>query len=207
MFSFFSGQIHYGFMVILSCATFELFCAFRRGTPKLGMAKVTHVDFPPRETVSYTKETQTPVVTQQKEGDSQILLHYYKSFFANVYRKWITSGGDLSWDESKGTLRPRKTREVKGEKNTEPHRQLRFGITHEQDETTSDGKEKCDLGERYEALLIRLLIASEACQYGCNCYSEAFMLTPHVEHMRHKFCKTCGYAACSWLIYVMTDAE
>lgn len=33
------------------------------------MAKVTQVDFPPREIVSYTKETQTPVMTQQKEGD------------------------------------------------------------------------------------------------------------------------------------------
>uniref|UniRef100_A0AAQ5YWW1 Dynein, cytoplasmic 1, intermediate chain 2a n=1 Tax=Amphiprion ocellaris TaxID=80972 RepID=A0AAQ5YWW1_AMPOC len=52
------------------CAKFQLFCAFRRGTPKLGMAKVTQVDFPPRETVSYTKETQTPVMTQSKEGDS-----------------------------------------------------------------------------------------------------------------------------------------
>uniref|UniRef100_H2V8L0 Dynein cytoplasmic 1 intermediate chain 2 n=1 Tax=Takifugu rubripes TaxID=31033 RepID=H2V8L0_TAKRU len=39
----------------------------RRQTPKLGMAKVTQVDFPPREIVSYTKETQTPVVTQEKE--------------------------------------------------------------------------------------------------------------------------------------------
>ncbi|XP_071378884.1 cytoplasmic dynein 1 intermediate chain 2, partial [Centroberyx affinis] len=38
-----------------------------RGPLKLGMAKITHVDFPPRETVSYTKETQTPVMTQQKE--------------------------------------------------------------------------------------------------------------------------------------------
>uniref|UniRef100_A0A672JFR5 Cytoplasmic dynein 1 intermediate chain 2-like n=1 Tax=Salarias fasciatus TaxID=181472 RepID=A0A672JFR5_SALFA len=38
-----------------------------RGTPKLGMAKITQVDFPPRETVSYTKETQTPVMTQTKE--------------------------------------------------------------------------------------------------------------------------------------------
>uniref|UniRef100_A0A8C3AW38 Dynein cytoplasmic 1 intermediate chain 2 n=1 Tax=Cyclopterus lumpus TaxID=8103 RepID=A0A8C3AW38_CYCLU len=60
-----------------------------RGTPKLGMAKVTQVDFPPRETVSYTKETQTPVVTQQKEGDSQILLHRFilqngQCFFANT---------------------------------------------------------------------------------------------------------------------------
>lgn len=39
------------------------------------MAKVTQVDFPPRETVSYTKETQTPVMTQQKEGDSLIMLY------------------------------------------------------------------------------------------------------------------------------------
>uniref|UniRef100_A0A7N9AMD2 Dynein cytoplasmic 1 intermediate chain 2 n=1 Tax=Mastacembelus armatus TaxID=205130 RepID=A0A7N9AMD2_9TELE len=39
----------------------------RRGTPKLGMAKITQVDFPPRETVSYTKETQTPVMSQPKE--------------------------------------------------------------------------------------------------------------------------------------------
>uniref|UniRef100_A0A8C6WWV4 Dynein, cytoplasmic 1, intermediate chain 2a n=1 Tax=Neogobius melanostomus TaxID=47308 RepID=A0A8C6WWV4_9GOBI len=38
-----------------------------RVAPKLGMAKVTHVDFPPREMVSYTKETQTPVLTQPKE--------------------------------------------------------------------------------------------------------------------------------------------
>lgn len=36
------------------------------------MAKVTQVDFPPRETVSYTKETQTPAPTQAKEGDSFI---------------------------------------------------------------------------------------------------------------------------------------
>uniref|UniRef100_A0A8D3ATN7 Dynein cytoplasmic 1 intermediate chain 2 n=1 Tax=Scophthalmus maximus TaxID=52904 RepID=A0A8D3ATN7_SCOMX len=48
-----------------------LFCASRRATPKLGMAKVTQVDFPPRETVSYTKETQTPVLTQQKEEEEE----------------------------------------------------------------------------------------------------------------------------------------
>ncbi|XP_018584456.1 cytoplasmic dynein 1 intermediate chain 2 isoform X2 [Scleropages formosus] len=40
-----------------------------RGPLKLGMAKITHVDFPPREIVSYTKETQTPVMTQQKEEE------------------------------------------------------------------------------------------------------------------------------------------
>uniref|UniRef100_A0A8C6UID3 Dynein, cytoplasmic 1, intermediate chain 2a n=1 Tax=Neogobius melanostomus TaxID=47308 RepID=A0A8C6UID3_9GOBI len=42
--------------------------------PKLGMAKVTHVDFPPREMVSYTKETQTPVLTQPKEGETHITV-------------------------------------------------------------------------------------------------------------------------------------
>uniref|UniRef100_H3C5N3 Dynein cytoplasmic 1 intermediate chain 2 n=1 Tax=Tetraodon nigroviridis TaxID=99883 RepID=H3C5N3_TETNG len=43
----------------------------RRQTPKLGMAKVTQVDFPPREIVSYAKETQTPVVTQEKEEEEE----------------------------------------------------------------------------------------------------------------------------------------
>uniref|UniRef100_A0A8C5EG55 Cytoplasmic dynein 1 intermediate chain 2-like n=1 Tax=Gouania willdenowi TaxID=441366 RepID=A0A8C5EG55_GOUWI len=46
-------------------------CDFRRGTPKLGMTKITQVDFPPRETVSYTKETQTPIPTQSKEEDEE----------------------------------------------------------------------------------------------------------------------------------------
>ncbi|XP_044525734.1 cytoplasmic dynein 1 intermediate chain 2 isoform X4 [Gracilinanus agilis] len=39
----------------------------RRGPIKLGMAKITQVDFPPREIVTYTKETQTPVMAQPKE--------------------------------------------------------------------------------------------------------------------------------------------
>ncbi|XP_012691871.1 dynein, cytoplasmic 1, intermediate chain 2a [Clupea harengus] len=43
----------------------------RRGPVKLGMAKVTHVDFPPKEMVSYTKETQTPVMTEQKEEEEE----------------------------------------------------------------------------------------------------------------------------------------
>ncbi|MEQ2196443.1 Cytoplasmic dynein 1 intermediate chain 2, partial [Xenoophorus captivus] len=43
----------------------------RRVTPKLGMAKVTQVDFPPRETVSYTKETQTPAPSQPKEEEEE----------------------------------------------------------------------------------------------------------------------------------------
>ncbi|XP_061827610.2 dynein, cytoplasmic 1, intermediate chain 2a isoform X3 [Nerophis lumbriciformis] len=58
-------------IVELFFAVFELVCAFRRGTPRLGMAKVTQVDFPPRETVSYTKETQTPIATQPKEDEEE----------------------------------------------------------------------------------------------------------------------------------------
>lgn len=48
---------------------------FRRGPVKLGMAKITQVDFPPREIVTYTKETQTPVMTQPKEGEW--LIYFY----------------------------------------------------------------------------------------------------------------------------------
>ncbi|XP_016319675.1 dynein, cytoplasmic 1, intermediate chain 2a isoform X1 [Sinocyclocheilus anshuiensis] len=42
-----------------------------RGPLKLAMAKVTHVDFPPKEVVSYTKETQTPTMTEQKEEEDE----------------------------------------------------------------------------------------------------------------------------------------
>nr|KAF6353165.1 dynein cytoplasmic 1 intermediate chain 2 [Pipistrellus kuhlii] len=42
-----------------------------RGPIKLGMAKITQVDFPPREIVTYTKETQTPVMAQPKEDDEE----------------------------------------------------------------------------------------------------------------------------------------
>lgn len=48
---------------------------FRRGPVKLGMAKITQVDFPPREIVTYTKETQTPIMTQPKEGEW--FIYYY----------------------------------------------------------------------------------------------------------------------------------
>uniref|UniRef100_A0A4W4H1J3 Dynein, cytoplasmic 1, intermediate chain 2a n=1 Tax=Electrophorus electricus TaxID=8005 RepID=A0A4W4H1J3_ELEEL len=41
-----------------------------RGAVKLGMVKVTHVDFPPKEVVSYTKETQTP--TQKEEEEEEL---------------------------------------------------------------------------------------------------------------------------------------
>ncbi|XP_012506210.1 PREDICTED: cytoplasmic dynein 1 intermediate chain 2 isoform X2 [Propithecus coquereli] len=43
----------------------------RRGPIKLGMAKITQVDFPPREVVTYTKETQTPVMAQPKEDEEE----------------------------------------------------------------------------------------------------------------------------------------
>ncbi|KAM5279993.1 cytoplasmic dynein 1 intermediate chain 2 isoform 6-T6 [Ctenodactylus gundi] len=43
----------------------------RRGPVKLGMAKITQVDFPPREIVTYTKETQTPVMAQPKEDEEE----------------------------------------------------------------------------------------------------------------------------------------
>uniref|UniRef100_A0A672SDI0 Cytoplasmic dynein 1 intermediate chain 2-like n=1 Tax=Sinocyclocheilus grahami TaxID=75366 RepID=A0A672SDI0_SINGR len=42
-----------------------------RGPLKLAMVKVTHVDFPPKEVVSYTKETQTPTMTEQKEEEDE----------------------------------------------------------------------------------------------------------------------------------------
>ncbi|XP_016123600.1 cytoplasmic dynein 1 intermediate chain 2 isoform X5 [Sinocyclocheilus grahami] len=43
----------------------------RRGPLKLGMSKVTQVDFPPRELVSYTKETQTPTQTHHKDDEEE----------------------------------------------------------------------------------------------------------------------------------------
>ncbi|XP_051562686.1 cytoplasmic dynein 1 intermediate chain 2 isoform X5 [Myxocyprinus asiaticus] len=43
----------------------------RRGPLKLGMSKVTQVDFPPKELVSYTKETQTPTQTQHREDEEE----------------------------------------------------------------------------------------------------------------------------------------
>ncbi|XP_051997324.1 cytoplasmic dynein 1 intermediate chain 2-like isoform X2 [Xyrauchen texanus] len=41
----------------------------RCGPLKLGMSKVTQVDIPPRELVSYSKETQTPTQTQSREDE------------------------------------------------------------------------------------------------------------------------------------------
>ncbi|XP_059416945.1 cytoplasmic dynein 1 intermediate chain 2-like isoform X6 [Carassius carassius] len=43
----------------------------RRGPLKLGMSKVTQVDFPPKELVSYTKETQTPTQTHHKDDEEE----------------------------------------------------------------------------------------------------------------------------------------
>ncbi|XP_026070255.1 cytoplasmic dynein 1 intermediate chain 2 isoform X4 [Carassius auratus] len=43
----------------------------RRGPLKLGMSKVTQVDFPPKELVSYTKETQTPTQTDHKDNEEE----------------------------------------------------------------------------------------------------------------------------------------
>lgn len=61
--------------------TFDFFAFFRRGPIKLAMSKITQVDFPPRETVSYTKETQTPVMSQPKEGEYLISLILLSFFF------------------------------------------------------------------------------------------------------------------------------
>uniref|UniRef100_A0A8C4J035 Dynein cytoplasmic 1 intermediate chain 1 n=1 Tax=Dromaius novaehollandiae TaxID=8790 RepID=A0A8C4J035_DRONO len=41
----------------------------RRRLHKLGVSKITQVDFLPREVVSYSKETQTPLATHQSEED------------------------------------------------------------------------------------------------------------------------------------------
>ncbi|KAG7258300.1 hypothetical protein CRUP_009603 [Coryphaenoides rupestris] len=49
----------------------QLHSELGRAPQKLAMTKTTHADFPPREVVSYTKETQTPVVTQQKEAEEE----------------------------------------------------------------------------------------------------------------------------------------
>ncbi|XP_072269013.1 cytoplasmic dynein 1 intermediate chain 1 isoform X3 [Pyxicephalus adspersus] len=43
----------------------------RRRLNKLGVSKITQVDFLPREVVSYSKETQTPISTQQAEEEEE----------------------------------------------------------------------------------------------------------------------------------------
>lgn len=60
-----------------------MFCVFRHVAPKLGMAKITQVDFPPRETVSYSKETQTPAMTPANKGDLEIFIYSHKKTQTN----------------------------------------------------------------------------------------------------------------------------
>lgn len=50
------------------------FVPYRRRLHKLGVSKVTQVDFLPREVVSYSKETQTPLATHQSEGKQWLLF-------------------------------------------------------------------------------------------------------------------------------------
>ncbi|KAJ7415422.1 hypothetical protein WISP_78512 [Willisornis vidua] len=44
----------------------------KRRLHKLGVSKITQVDFLPREVVSYSKETQTPLATHQSEDESPL---------------------------------------------------------------------------------------------------------------------------------------
>ncbi|GAA6078624.1 dynein, cytoplasmic 1, intermediate chain 2a isoform X1 [Tachysurus ichikawai] len=48
-------------------STLLLHSELGRGPAKLSIAKVIQVDFPPKEVVSYCKETQTPILSEQKE--------------------------------------------------------------------------------------------------------------------------------------------
>lgn len=58
------------------CYVFHL----RRRLHKLGVSKITQVDFLPREVVSYSKETQTPLATHQSEGKIVITFFKKKTF-------------------------------------------------------------------------------------------------------------------------------
>lgn len=59
-------------------------CACRRGTVRLGMSKVTQVDFVPKEMVSYSKETQTPTSAlthaDQKAGKQTHTFYFLQPF-------------------------------------------------------------------------------------------------------------------------------
>lgn len=59
---------------ILSFSKHLSFVTYRRRLHKLGVSKVTQVDFLPREVVSYSKETQTPLATHQSEGELCLLF-------------------------------------------------------------------------------------------------------------------------------------
>lgn len=56
------------------------FVTYRRRLHKLGVSKVTQVDFLPREVVSYSKETQTPLATHQSEGELCLLFTFHVIF-------------------------------------------------------------------------------------------------------------------------------
>lgn len=53
------------------------FVTHRRRLHRLGVSKVTQVDFLPREVVSYSKETQTPLATHQSEGKLCLLFAFH----------------------------------------------------------------------------------------------------------------------------------
>lgn len=53
------------------------FVTCRRRLHKLGVSKITQVDFLPREVVSYCKETQTPLATHQSEGKQCLLFTFH----------------------------------------------------------------------------------------------------------------------------------
>lgn len=71
------------------------------------MAKLTQVDFPPRELVSYSKETQTPVSTQPKDGTSHtrqsqngllcVQRLYYNDLWTFLQRKRKTRRRIWQW--------------------------------------------------------------------------------------------------------------
>ena len=59
-------------------------CYFQKRLPKLGMSKFTQVDFLPRELVSYSKETQTPLATHQSTG--KLFLFTFLVIFVEIAR-------------------------------------------------------------------------------------------------------------------------
>lgn len=67
-----------------------IICVCRRGAVRLGMSKVTQVEFLPKEMVSYSKETQTPTETvthtEQKAGKTETqmcVLPTFSLYFLN----------------------------------------------------------------------------------------------------------------------------
>lgn len=44
---------------------------------RLGASKIVQIDFMPKELVTYSKETQTPVASDQPEGKELFLFLYY----------------------------------------------------------------------------------------------------------------------------------